>query len=178
MEAPDLRAAGVAVVISAALLTVALFFDWWGLPPAFEHPEDLPDDVSFLAEGLRDVPAQTETAFRFFEVRDLLWLGMGVCGFAAGLVMLTAARTPLAVPAGLAVLGLIGGAILTITLISPPDYADLAPSGARPVDFGVELPLARGVGGFVTLVATLGMVVGSTAAAAQLRSARRGTTAT
>lgn len=166
----DLRAAGVTITVSGALLVVALFFDWWGLPPAFENPEGLPDDVSFLAENLRDIPGLREDAFRFFEARDVLWLATGVVGFVAGLVMLTACRVPLAVPAVAGTLALIAGAVLTATLISPPDYADLVPSGGKPVDFGVELPLARSVGGYVALIASLGMLLGSGAAVAQLRS--------
>jgi len=168
--APDLRAAGVVLAVSGALLVVALFFDWWGQPPAFENPEDLPDDVGFLAASLRDVPDQTENAFEFFEARDLLWLATGILGFAVGLVILTVARVPLAVPAAVMVIALVTGGVLAWTLINPLDYADLAPAGARPIDFGVDLPLGRDVGGYVALAAAVGIFVGSLLAVARLRS--------
>ena len=87
--------------------------------------------------------------------------------------MLTMARVPLVIPAIVAVLALVGGIVLVMTLAVPPDYADLGPASLRPVDLGVDLPLARDVGGYVALAAVVGILAGSTAAIVRLRRASK-----
>jgi hypothetical protein len=156
------KAGGVLLTASGALLVIALLLDWWSYPPAFDRPDDLPAEIAFLAESLRDSGQEFNAdGFAVFEVRDLLWLAAGIAGFAFGLVILTASRTPAIATAVFGVLAIAAAVLLAITMIAPPDYADLAPDSEKRPDFGVDLPLSRQVGGFVALAAGSGMVCGA-----------------
>ena len=156
------KTAGVLLTVSGALLVIALLLDWWGYPPAFDHPEDLPDEVAFLAESVRDSAQDVKhDGFAAFEVRDLLWLVAGIAGFAFGLVVLTASRIPPFATAVVGALAIAAAVLLAITLIAPPDYVDLATDSDRTLDLGVDLPLNREAGGFVALAAAFGMAGGA-----------------
>lgn len=149
--------------VSGALLVVALLLDWWGLPSAFDEPANLPSAAAFSAEAFRMSGEEFAVdAFEWFEFRDILWLVTGVAGFACGLIVLTAPRAR-AVPAAVAALLALAATILiSLTLISPPDFADLGPKdGGKEFDFGVDLPLSREPGGFIALAAALGIGIGA-----------------
>lgn len=145
--------------VCGALLVVGLMLDWWGYPSAFDHPEDLPGGAGFVAEGVTESGQDRDVdAFRFFDGRDLLWLAIGIAGFAWGLLVLTEVRVPRLATAALAVVTSAGAAWLLLTLVSPPDFADLGPGDQPGFDFGVDLPLNPQVGVYVALAASLGLI--------------------
>lgn len=144
-------------VVSGAALVVSLFLDWWSYPPAFEDPSALPDALRQVAEAvIADPEARQFDAFRFFSYRDALWLGVGVIGFTLGLSALALRRTFMPLTALALLLALAALAFTVDSLISPPDYADIAPG-----EFSVELPFGREIGLYVALGASVGLVAGS-----------------
>lgn len=152
-----LTAGAALAVVSGGLLVLSLFLDWWSYPPAFDDPAALPDALRPVAEAVSSDPqARQFDAFRFFSYRDVLWLGAGILGFAFGLLALAVRRafTLLALLALLLALAAFG--FVADSLVSPPDYGDLAPG-----NFAVELPFGREIGLYVALAASLGVAVGS-----------------
>jgi hypothetical protein len=162
-------------MVSGALLVVALWADWWGLPSAFDDPADLPSAAAFAArQATRSGQDFAADAFRFFGFRDILWLTAGVVGFAFGLIVLTIPRVPTLAGAAVGFLALAAAILVAVTLISPPDYAEVGPEGAPRFNFGVELPLSRSAGGFVALAAALGVAIGAGLALMAGERSRRG----
>ena len=176
--------AGVIAATAGALLVVALLLTWWGYPPVLtDPPSDLPGELDFTAEAVREqaerekfgIARFTPDGFEFFDVRDVVWLVTGISGFALGLSALAGSRlTALLAPAS-AGLALASVVLIVVTLISPPDYLEfnnesIREGGGRPFEIDYEVPLGRELGGWVALVAALGVGAASVLA---LRASRR-----
>jgi hypothetical protein len=158
METHLRRAAGLLLLVSGALLVVALLLDWWGFPSAFDNPADLPRAAEFSAVQYMTGQELDADAFELFDFRDILWLAAGVAGFALGWIVLTVPRVPTVVTAAVGFLAVAALILIALTLISPPDFADFL---GGDVNLGVDLPLSRDAGGFVAFVAACGVVIGA-----------------
>jgi hypothetical protein len=177
--------AGLIAATAGALLVVALLLTWWGNPPVLtDPPSDLPAELDIISEGIREQAASDEgpgiarftpDGFEFFDIRDIVWLVTGISGFALGLSALAGSRlTPLLARAT-AALALASALLIAVTLISPPDYIEVnneftEEAGGRPFDIDYDVPFGRELGGWVALVAALGVGAGAFLA---LRAARR-----
>jgi hypothetical protein len=153
--------AGVVAATAGALLVVSLLLPWWGVPPVFlDPPSDASEEIKFAAEGFEGNGTGLEQdAFRFFGIKDLLWLFTGVAGFGFGLFLLTrtaVSPAPGAVIAGLSVVSLV---LVAAVIVSPPDYFEIARAeyGGGLDDADPEAPLGREPGAFVALAALLAL---------------------
>lgn len=160
--------AGVVAATAGALLVVALLLPWWGNPPVLlDPPVGAPEEIAFAAEAFEQNGTELEEdAFRFFGIKDLVWLLTGLVGFGFGLVLLVRrASTP---GAGVAVAGLAlaSTALIAMVIASPPDYYEIGAAEA-----GVELrgdfeaPFGREPGPFVALAASLALALAAAASA-------------
>lgn len=147
---------------AGALLIVALSLDWWGYPEAFDHPDSLTPEAQFAAEAIRDSasPIPRTDAYEFFDFRDALWLATGIAGFGLGLLVLIGARFVRAAAAIVAALAAVSTVWIALTIISPPDYAEVAvPDGVKPVDFGMDLPFDPRFGAYLALAAAATLTI-------------------
>ena len=153
---------GVVATCFGALLIVALLLPWWDYPSAFEHPADLPKSAQFTAETIAADGGQSvePDAFDFFAIRDIALLATGLIGFGFGLCLLVFDHLAMAARMAVGAICLVALALLIATLAAPPDFAELGPSGQKPFDFGVSLPLHPEVGVFVALGSVVGLLVG------------------
>jgi hypothetical protein len=149
--------AGVVLVLSGALLLTSLWMDWWGLPAAFHHPADLPSAAAFTAKQTSPLAAD---AFKYYDFRDILWVVAGVGGLTLGLLSLVRPRLSIPLAPVVGLLAIAALVFIAITLISPPDYADIGNYTGPHFDYGVDLPLSRDSGGFVALGAAIALVIG------------------
>jgi hypothetical protein len=167
-----MRTAGVIAIVCGVVLVVALLLDWWGLPSAFEHPEDLPNPARFIADAAARSGRDTDAdAFTVFHGRDVIWLVVGIAGLAWGLLVLNGVRVPRAAAVLLFVAGAGSAISILVILLVPPDYADLGPGVQPPVDLGVDLPLDSKVGGYIGLAAAIGLTAGAGLGLARSRAA-------
>ncbi len=168
--------AGVIAATAGALLVVSLLLTWWGPPPVFiDPPSDLPAELELIAEDAREhesLPSEATNpyyrdAFAYFQIRDAIWLVTGIGGFALGLSALAGSRMTRPLALVTAVLAIMSAALIAATLISPPDYIEVANniyqeiSDAQPWEIDYDLPFRRQLGGFIGLAAALGVGLGA-----------------
>ena len=177
--------AGVIAATAGALLVVSLLLTWWDYPPVLvDPPSDLPSELDLLSERIQE-QAEVEDVgydpfspdgFEFYDLRDIVWLVTGIGGFALGLSALAGARLTALLAPLMLVLAAASIVLIVQALISPPDYVELTNEfygGAEaqpPFEFDYDVPFGRELGGWVALVAALGVGAGSVLA---LRGDRR-----
>lgn len=142
---------------------ISLLLGWWGLSPRLlDPPADAPDEVIFMAEGYEGYVMPKIDAFRFYEVRDVVWLLTGVAGFIYGLTTLLGARVARALRIGVAIGAVASIAFLLAAIASPPDFIAIMEERAGvPPDrrLGFDLPAGRELGPWIALVSAIGVAV-------------------
>lgn len=166
-----MKVAGVLITTAGAVLVIALLLPWWGTPPVFsDPPADASEEIRFAADSFEQSGIEIEEdAFRFYELKDLLWLATGIAGFALGLTLIAGGAVRRYLLAALAGLGILSAVLIAGAILAPLDYFEVssAEAGIEPVVSG-EAPFSLDPGIFVALAAAIALV-GATALAAVRR---------
>jgi hypothetical protein len=147
-----LRSGETIGLVSAVLLFVLMFLDWWEIGTGTEPG-------SLVAVSLFD---RGQNAWQALEVIPLFLMLAIVVAIGAALLRVLGSDWKPAIPPGAAVflLGLLAALLILIRMISPPE---LAPSGLEGAQFDTSLQLPI----FLALVAALGIAYGGRRAMGQ-----------
>jgi hypothetical protein len=140
-----LRSGETIALVSAVLLFVLMFLDWWEIGTGTEPG-------SLVAVSLFD---RGQSAWQALEVIPLFLMLAIVVAIGAALLRVLGSDWKPAIPPAAAVflLGLLASLLILIRMISPPE---LAPSGLEGAQFDTSLQLPI----FVAFVAALGIAYG------------------
>jgi hypothetical protein len=163
------RIAGLTATLSGAVLVIALFLPWWGMPDALlDPPANLPDEIAILASAVAEGDSVTLGALELYSGRDLLWLATGAGAFAFGITLLLQMEVARLVRLAIGLAALASAVLIAFELASPPDLLELElDRGANELGLDFGLPLTREIGIWLALVGAAGAFAGS---AVSLRS--------
>ncbi len=147
-----LRSGEAISLVSAVLLFILMFFDWWEVGIGTESG----------SLGTINLFDRGQDAWQALEVIPLFLMLAIVVAVGAALLRVLGSDWKPTIPPGAAVfvLGLLAALLILIRMISPPELAPSALAGAE-FDTSLQLPI------FVALVAALGIAYGGRRAMGQ-----------